>query len=86
MPDNFDLYRAALESPPENAFAVTPDDGADLPTFTRCINVAGTGTVRVTTVHGDTVTLFVAAGITFPIRARRIHATGTDASNIVAMY
>ncbi|MCH2165776.1 MAG: hypothetical protein MK098_14160 [Marinovum sp.] len=44
------------------------------------------GTVRVTTVDGSELTVNVAAGVIFPIRAKRIWATGTTALNIAALY
>lgn len=85
MADMFKTYQAGLESPPAHAAAIVPSDTQDLPAATRAINVAAAGTVRVTTVGGDEVQLFVAAGIAFPLRARRIWATGTDAAGIVGL-
>ncbi|WP_298845065.1 hypothetical protein [uncultured Roseobacter sp.] len=85
MSDRFSSYSIGLESPAINLHEVTPDDGADLPQVSRALNVAGGGTVRVTTVAGDTATVTVAAGIPFPVRVRRIWATGTSATGIVAM-
>ncbi|MCV3273817.1 spike base protein, RCAP_Rcc01079 family [Roseobacter sinensis] len=86
MTDKFNSHTAGLSSPPANLIAVTPSDDTDLPMASRCINVSGGGAVRVTTIHGDTATLFVAAGVVFPIRAQRIHATDTTATGIVVMY
>ncbi|SFR19308.1 spike base protein, RCAP_Rcc01079 family [Poseidonocella sedimentorum] len=86
MTDKFSQFSEGLSSPPSRMLEVTPDDNADLPVASRCCNVTTSGTLRITTVHGDTATLFVAAGIAFPIRARRIWATGTDATGIVALY
>jgi hypothetical protein len=75
-----------MTSPPSNAMSVSPDDTSDLGHPSRCINVAVPGSVRVTTVSGDTATVFIAAGVTFPLRARRIWATGTTASGITVLY
>ncbi len=86
MPDTFAGYTSSLESPAVNLLEVTPDDGADLAFVSRAINVGTSGTVRLTTLNGDTATVYVAAGGAFPIRAQRIFATGTTATNIVAMY
>lgn len=85
MSDDFKEFASGLESPATRISSVTPDDGADIPVASRALNVANAGTVRVTTVFGDTETVYVAAGITFPIRVRRIWATGTTASGIVAL-
>lgn len=86
MTDTFDHYLPGLESPATNAFEVTPDDGADLPAVTRALNVANAGSVRLITLGGDTVTIFVAAGGVLPIRASRVLASGTTATGIVGLY
>lgn len=85
MTDVFGNFMSGLESPATRLQAVTPSDSADLPAACRALNVATTGTVQLTTVAGDTETVYVAAGIAFPVRARRIWATGTTATGIVAM-
>jgi len=86
MSDPFDGYAAGLESPATGAFEIAPDDNADLPFVTRALNVQTTGAVRVSTLNGDTVTLFIAAGGVLPIRVSRVLATGTTATNIVGLY
>lgn len=86
MVDKFETYTESLNSPPRHLFVVTPDDENDLPTASRCLNVQVGGTIQVTTVAGDTGIIMVASGITFPIRARRIWATGTTATGISALY
>ncbi len=85
MSDSFSSHQTGLESPAVNLAAVTPNDGADLAWTTRAIAVSNTGTVRLTTVSGDEGQVFVAAGVPFPIRARRIWSTGTTATGIVAL-
>ena len=85
MPDIFQKLAGGLDSPASRLLAVVPDDQADLSLASRALNVATTGTVKVTTVEGDTATVYVAAGIAFPVRASRVWATGTTATNIVAL-
>lgn len=85
MSDLFQSHQASLQSPASRVMAITPDDGADLAVATRAINVAQAGIVRVQTVAGDVGDVFVAAGIPFPVRAVRIHATGTTATGIVGL-
>ena len=86
MPDYFKNHASGLDSPARNAAPVTPDDSSDLPVAARSLYVGAPGDVRVTTVGGDTVTFTgVPAGI-LPVRAARVHATGTTASGIVAVW
>jgi hypothetical protein len=86
MIDKFSAMTEGLSSPPSDMIAVTPDDSTDLTYVSRAINVATSGTVRVTTRWGTTASISVAAGIIFPIRVRRIWATGTTATGIVALF
>lgn len=85
MTDNFNTYTPGLESPASHLQTITPSDTEDLPIVSRALNVSTTGQVRVTTISGTTQSVFVAAGITFPVRARRVWATGTTTTGIVAM-
>ena len=85
MSDPFDKHAQSLESPATLLLSVTPSDAADLTQPSRALNVAQSGFVRMTTTGGSTATLYVAAGIGFPVRATRIWATGTTATGIVAL-
>lgn len=85
MADRFENYSNSLTSPATILLEVTPSDVADLSATSRAINVAAAGSVRVTTSGGSTATIYVAAGVGFPVRATRIWATGTTATGIVAM-
>ncbi len=77
-------YTAASGS----AEAVTPDDGTDLPRGCRALYVGGTGTVvLILDKDSASVTLVgVVAGSVLPIRVKRVFATGTTATSIVALY
>jgi hypothetical protein len=80
--DKFAAYPDAPGLPATSLIEIVPDDGADLPQVVAGLNVATPGTVRVTTRDGSTGSVFVEAGIVFPIRARRVWATGTSATGI----
>ena len=86
MPDIYDDRSSGLESPGYNAAPITPDDGADLPISSRALYVGTAGDVTVTFVGGGTVTLKNAPAGILPIRARRVHATGTSAGDLVAVW
>lgn len=70
-----------------NAAAVTPADGADLPHPAQALWVGGAGNVKVTMDSSGTVTFNgVAAGTMLPAAVTRVHATGTTATNILALW
>jgi hypothetical protein len=72
--------------PARTALAVTPSDSADLTLIARALYVGGAGNLSVDTVGGDTVSFVgVQAGSFLPVRVRRVRATGTTATNIVAL-
>lgn len=71
----------------DHAAAITPNDSTDLANFTRAIYVGGAGNIKIDTVNGETVTLNGAtAGSVLAVQARRVHSTGTSATNLVALY
>jgi len=86
MSDPYASSISGLESPATHLIEVVPSDTVDLSVSSRALNVAASGSVRVTTVGGDTATVAIAAGSTMPIRVRRVWSTGTTATGIVAMY
>ncbi len=78
--------QANLSDPARDAFAITPDDGADLTNWALALYVGGSGDVRIVTWGGETVTFAnVPVGV-LPVRARRVYATGTSATGIVGLY
>ncbi|MBM9593928.1 spike base protein, RCAP_Rcc01079 family [Roseitranquillus sediminis] len=85
MSDPFKRFQSGLESPATRVIEIQPHDDEDLALVSRALNVAEPGSVRVTTAAGDVASVFVAAGITFPIRVSRIWATGTTATGITVL-
>lgn len=86
MSDHFSKFSRSITSPPFGGYAITPNDATDLSTVTRALNVGTAGAVRATLLDGSDVTLNIAAGSVFPMRATRIWATGTTAGDIVGLY
>ena len=65
--------------PADNAFAITPDDEADLAVTTRGVHCNAAGDlVAVFAGDSEAVTLTLAAGITYPFRVKRV-MEATDA-------
>lgn len=87
MIDTFQKHSRSLTSPPEQAAAVVPADGTDLSCVTRAIYVGGGGSLRVRMLGGAEVTFAaVPAGALLPLRVRRVLATGTTATAIIALW
>jgi hypothetical protein len=83
--DKFAADPDTLSTPATDIFAIVPSDSTDLPHVTKALNAATAGTVRVTTERGTTADLFLAAGLVFPLRVRRVWATGTTATGLRAL-
>ena len=86
--DDFSTLAEGLDSPGTHAIAVTPSDTNDLTHVSLLLYIGVTGDVTLDTVGGEPTILFkaVPAGTQLKIRATRIRATGTTATNIVAIY
>lgn len=84
------MARYVLPNDPAlSAAEVTPNNSADLPNFARMLYVGVGGTdkdIKVTTLNGDIVTFTnVPTGILM-VQARRVWATGTTATEIIALW
>lgn len=87
MVDNFARYVELLDSPASHAYNVTPDNTNELPFATRWLHVGGAGTLNVIFANDTANTTITAtAGSILPFRVKKIHSTGTSATNIVAGY
>ena len=65
--------------------AITPSDSTDI-AKSDGIHVNGSGNVKFNDAYGNTVTLYMLAGVSYPYEATRIFATGTSATGIHALY
>lgn len=87
MPDPYVNVGSDILGPARNAASVVASDTADLPNASKRLWVGTGGAVVLVTVGGDTVTYTaVPSGTYLQVRAARVKATGTTASNIVAEY
>ena len=86
MLDPFRFSDDNAAHPARRAFAITPDDAAELPFLPKALLVGGAGVVVLRAVDSAAdVTIPVAAGQILPIRAQFVRATGTTANPIVAL-
>ena len=84
--DTYKNVFPGLESPVTRAAPVVPDDDADLPYVTRALHVGTGGDLHVTLSGGQSL-VFPGIGPGWhPIRAARVHATGTTAAGIVGAW
>lgn len=75
------------EEPAYYAFAITPDDDANLAHVTRGLFVGAGGTVVAVFQDGGTVTFdTMATGQTYDLQVERILDTGTSAEGLVGLY
>jgi hypothetical protein len=82
---DFTGHDVRLSDPVKRLHTVTPSDTQDLPWPARALTALTDGQVRVTSVDGDTATLFLWAGCVLPVQVKRVLATGTTSTGIVAM-
>lgn len=70
------------------AKAITPNDSTDIdPKPCRAVYIGGAGNISLIPEGGsEAVTFAVIAGQVLPVRAKRIMATNTTATGIVALY
>jgi len=84
--DAFERYARGLTTPADDAFAITPSDGADLAQVVRALYIGGAGSISLVTRAGSTVAFTgLAAGTVLPVRAARVRATGTTATGLVGL-
>lgn len=73
--------------PAYNMRPITPSDSVDQASPMRAIYVGVAGDVVVTSAFGVDVTFKnCPAGLILPVRASRVKATGTTATNLVALW
>lgn len=85
--DAFVHSAALLTSPPKNAFAITPNNAAEIPYVTRAIFVGTGGDLAVTMAAGEQVVFKgVASGSLLPMRIIAVRSTGTTATDIIGLY
>lgn len=87
MADRFASGTDSVLASARQAVAVTPSDASDLTDLPKALYVGGYGDVSLILADDSAPVAFtgVAAGTILPVRARRVRATGTTATAIVAL-
>lgn len=86
MADEHAGFQESLSDPADSHVLITPNDSTDLATIPRGLFFNGAGDVVLRDKSGNDETYTVTAGQLLPFRARRILATGTTATGIIAMW
>ena len=86
MPDHLDHLGEMVVSPARQLIAITPSDTVNIPRGVRALYVGTGGDVSVLALDDTDPVVYknVVAGTYLTVRALRVYATGTTASNIVA--
>lgn len=85
--DTFSRFQASVVSPVTNAAAITPHNTNELDYVTRAVYVGATGDLKVAMQDGGEVTFVdVPTGAVLPIRVKKVFATGTDATSLIALW
>jgi len=75
-----------LDAPANSGFAVIPSSD-DFDNFARALYIGVGGDVRLETTSGDILDfLNLPNGTVLPVRARKVLAAGTTATNIIGLY
>lgn len=78
--------RGSLNWPFIDGEPVAPHDTNELAYVSRALYIGGAGAVKVTTLKGTDLTFAaVPVGTVLHVRAKKVFATGTTATNIVAL-
>lgn len=78
-------YSPSASSPADYGFQITPNDNEDLSMVTRSVRAGGAGVIKWVNMGGLEQHTTVSANERVPMRARRILATGTTASDLEAL-
>jgi len=88
MADKFENYADKPDFAARSVVAVTPNDSTDLTDVAKALYVGGAGNISLIAADDSAAVTVtgVTAGSILPIRAKRVRATSTTATNILALY
>lgn len=80
MADPFQSYQPSMTAAADEHFAITPQDGVDLPVKPRAIVGLTAGNVKIRDRKGVSIIYPISAGQVYDFRGVGIEATGTTAT------
>lgn len=84
--DPWKLRVAGISAPARSAFAVTPSDTEDLAEVSRALHIGVAGDIAVIMADDTTPIVLKDVGGDVAYMVKRVLATGTTATDIVALY
>ena len=86
MADEFN-FGDSVAAPARNCASVTPHNTTELANLPKALFIGGAGTVSLIAADDTVAVSFVCpAGAILPVRAKVVRATGTTATDIVALF
>ena len=88
MADTFQYSADQVSAPATRALSVVPSDATPLADIPKALFVGTGGTLVLRGVAGggDTIWKNIASGSVLPFRAQFVRATGTSATDLLALY
>lgn len=84
--DNFSALNPGLNAPASDGFAITPHDSNELTRVPRAIYVGTGGSIVLTTAKGNDLTFKnVPSGSVLSVRALKVKATNTTATDLIGL-
>jgi hypothetical protein len=81
------MLSADAAAPSVSWRAITPSDSTNLPGGCRSIYVGGAGNIAIVSQSNEVVTLTaVPVGTVLPVSPKRVNATNTNATLLIALY
>jgi hypothetical protein len=77
---------SVITSPVTGAVSITPSDSTDLTEVSLSLYIGVTGAIKVTLMDGSIVTYTAITAGRHPLRVKRVWATGTTTTGIVAEF
>ena len=85
--DPYGIQEPGIAGSPRRGFSITKHDTNEIAHVTRGLCAYTTpGKCAVVTAGGDAITIYLALGAVFPIQAKIVKDTGTDAAGITGLY
>lgn len=86
--DQFEHFSDSVSDPARRSAALVPSDDHSLERIPKALFIGTGGDILLQCIDDDAPVLFrnIPSGAILPVRAKKIHASGTSASNLVGLF